>query len=223
MQSNSNRYSRAAAVAGTLAALALWPAIGAAQQVSGQASAVRSTVLGVTTTLAGTGPLSGVDDARGAMEQAAGIPSLGSASTLQAATISNIWDHDGTDNVASEASLGDLNLGVVGNLISADFVMARASSLASGASTGSSEIANLVINGSPVSVSGAPNQTLNLVGGRITLNEQQASAGGMVVNAMHIVIYGVADVVIASASSGIGGSAPPPSSPLPPLPRLPGL
>ena len=221
MQLNPIRYSRAAVVAGALAVLALWPSIGAAQEVSGRASAVKSTVLGVTTTLADTGPLAGADDARGAMDQTAGIPGLGSASTLQASTISDIWDHNGTDYVASAASLGDLNLGVAGTLISADFVMARAQSMASGASMGTSEIANLMINGSPVSVSGAPNQTLNLVGGRITLNEQQTSTGGMVVNAMHIVIYGVADVVIASASSGIGSSAAAPSPP--PLPRLPGL
>lgn len=220
----SNRIRTFKVLAGALAALALWPAVGAAQDVSGRASAMRATMFGSTTTLADTGSLSGPDDARGAMQQSAGIFGLGGASTLQAATVSSIWDHDATDYVHSEASLGKLNLGVVGNAISADFVMARAQSFASGASMGASEIANLRVNGSPISVTGAPNQVIDLLGGRITLNEQQASGGGMVVNAMHIVVYGVADVVVGSASSGIGSSAPAPSpSPLPlPLP-LPGL
>jgi hypothetical protein len=206
---------------GVLAALALWPAIGAAQEVSGRASAVRSTVLGVTSTLADTGALAGADDARGASAQTANIPMLGGASTLHAATISSMHDGDATDYVASESSLGGLNLGVSGNIISADFVMARAKSMVSGSKTGSTQLTNLKVNGMPVSLTGAPNQTLNLVGGKVVLNEQQTSAGGIVVNALHIVIYGVADVVIASASSGVGGAASaPPPSPLPPLPRL---
>jgi hypothetical protein len=130
-------------------------------------------------------------------------------------------DGDATDYVASESSLGGLNLGVSGNIISADFVMARAKSMVSGSKTGSTQLTNLKVNGMPVSLTGAPNQTLNLVGGKVVLNEQQTSAGGIVVNALHIVIYGVADVVIASASSGVGGAASaPPPSPLPPLPRL---
>jgi hypothetical protein len=220
MQFTTIRYSRFATVAATLAALALWPAIGAAQEVSGRATAVRSTVLGVTSTLADTGALSGVDDARGAMALTAGIPMLGSANVLNASTISSIWDHDATDYVASEASLGGLNLGVSGVSVSADFVMARAQTLTSGASTGSSQLANLRVNGMPITATGAPNQTVNLLGGKVVLNEQQASAGGMVVNALHIVVYGVADVVIASASSGVGAASQPAPSPLPPLPKL---
>jgi hypothetical protein len=59
----------------------------------------------------------------------------------------------------------------------------------------------LVINGMPVD-STAPNQTIYIPGGRIVVNEQIASAGGIVVNALHIVAGGV-DVVIASASAGV--------------------
>jgi hypothetical protein len=43
-----------------------------------------------------------------------------------------------------------------------------------------------------------------LLGGRIVINEQQVtSTGAVVVNALHIIINGVADIVIASANAGI--------------------
>lgn len=201
--------------AALLAGVLLWPAIGAAQEVSGQARAVQSTVLGATTVLADTGTLSGEDDAREASLLTANVPLLGSAGTLHAATVSSIYGWDAQDYVASEAALGSLNLGVGGNAVSADFVMARALTPVSGASSGSSSITGLVVNGSPIDVTGEPNQTVSLIGGQVVINEQQASASGIVVNALHIVIDGVADVAIASASSGIAPSAEPAPSPVP--------
>jgi hypothetical protein len=56
----------------------------------------------------------------------------------------------------------------------------------------------------PVSVSGDPNQTITIPGGQLIINEQTISSNGaMVVNALHIIVNGVADVVIASATAGI--------------------
>src|SRR5437870_3355734 len=67
--------------------------------------------------------------------------------------------------------------------------------------SGSSEIDGLSINGIRVPVTGDPNQTIPIVGGAVILNEQQTGAGGAVVNALHVIVSGVADVVVASATA----------------------
>ena len=87
--------------------------------------------------------------------------------------------------------------------MSADFVMSRTLMIAGGAGAGSSEIDNLSINGIPIFVTGEPNQTVWILGGQVILNEQKTSSAGMIVNALHIVATGVADIVIASATAGI--------------------
>jgi hypothetical protein len=182
-------------------ALSLWSAAGAAQLLgttpSGQAAAVRSTALGLTTSLVDTGTLGGAADARNASQLSGALPGLLAAEVLQATTIG--WP----DQAASDASLANLGMMVAGIGISADFVMASATALAGAAGSGASLVDNLAINGSPVQVSGAANQVVDFVGGRIVINEQQASAGGIVVNALHVIVYGVADVVVGSASAAI--------------------
>ncbi len=212
---------KAVEVAIVLAGLIIWSGSGAAADVSGQARAVQATVLGITTVLADTGTLGGPDDAREAALLTGSIPMLGGVKVTHATTISS--GLNGVEAVASEASLGNLNLGISGNVVSADFVMAQARTPLSGASTGTSSIDGLAVNGQPVPVSGAPNQTIPIVGGRIVINEQQASASGMVVNALHIVVDGLADVVIASATSGITSSSSSATGTPLPAPGLPSL
>ena len=183
--------------------LACPPASLAASTVVGDASAARLTVLGLlgtatTTALADTGTLSGTTDARDAALDTGSIASTLSAETLSASTIG--W----TDQVASEASLGSVNMTLSGIGISADFVMAQASQVLGAAGTGSSTISNLVVNGVPVNVTGAPNQTIWIPGGSVIINEQTVSSTGtIVVNAIHVVVAGVADAVIGSATAGI--------------------
>jgi hypothetical protein len=92
---------------------------------------------------------------------------------------------------------------VAGTGISADFVMARALAALGSAGTGRTNIDGLSINGIPIIPTGSPNQTIAIPGGRVVINEQIPSAGATVVNALHIVVNGVADVVIASAKAGI--------------------
>jgi len=128
---------------------------------------------------------------------AGGIPSALSAETLSASTIS--W----ADQVDSEASLGNLSMTVAGVGITADFVMAEASQVLGAAGSGSSTLTNLVINGTPIAVTGAPNQAVWIPGGQVILNEQTISSTGAVVNALHVVVTGVADVVVASATAGV--------------------
>ena len=180
-----------------VACLAGWPSAGGAQTVMGQASAVQATVLGMTTGLADTGTLGGTSDAREASQITGSVPSLLTGEVLHASTIG--W----TDRVASEASLGSLAMTVAGTGISADFAMARALSVLGSASTGLTNITGLSINGIPIVSTGSPNQTIDILGGRVVINEQQSSPTGIIVNALHVIVVGVADVVIASAKAGI--------------------
>jgi len=199
--------SASAAVVLMLAGLLTWPATGLAQlggsTVVGSASAVQATVLGIlgtgtTTVLAGTGTLGGTNDARDTSMDTGSIPSTLNAETLSTDTIS--W----VDEVDSEASLTNLNMTVAGIGITADLVMAQASQVLGAAGSGTSYIDNLSINGMPVAVTGAPNQTIWVSGGQVIINEQTiSSTGTAVVNALHVAITGVADVVIASATAGI--------------------
>jgi len=173
-----------------------WADTSLAQTEQGQARAVQASVVQLfginTTTLSDTGPVNGPDDAREA-SQSSYAGSLVGGDTLHASTIT--WD----DMVASEASVADLVMNVVGTRIGADFVMAQADAV-SGAPGGSSvQIEGLTINGIPVAVTGQPNQTVSIPGGRLVINEQRTSAGSSVVNAIHVVVSGVADVVVASA------------------------
>jgi hypothetical protein len=187
---------------GALVTLLAWPGTSEAQTVTGQASAVQATVfgmlgLGTTTALSDTGTLGGTRDARAASLVTGSVPSLLTGEALHAVTIG--WP----DQVASEASLGSLALTVAGTGIAADSVMARALAVLGNVGTGGTNITGLSINGIPIVPTGSPNQTITIPGGRVVINEQVSSAGTTVVNALHVVVDGVADVVIASAKAGI--------------------
>jgi len=179
----------------------LLPGAAAAQTVSGQARAAQSVVsgpLGATvTTLADTGTLGNAADARQASASSGSVPALVTASTLHATTIGM------TTAVDSEASLADLSVTVGGNTIGAGFVMSRAAAAQWSGGSGTATVTDFSINGVAMTVGGGANQTFTIPGGRIVVNEQQTSPTGVSVNALHITIDGVADVVIASASAGV--------------------
>lgn len=178
------------------------PSTSTAQTVVGQAAAVRVTILsllgGTTTALADTGTLGGINDARDAAVTIGSLPSGLTGEVLNAATMS--W----SDQVDSVASLGNLNMTIAGVGITADSVMTQASQVAGAAGSGSATFSNLMINGVSVPVTGAPNQAIWIPGGLVTINEQNiSSTGAATVNALHVAVTGVADVVIASATAGI--------------------
>ena len=183
-----------------LAGLATPPLL-AGQTVSGQASVVKASVIGLTGTatsvLSDTGALTDSSDARQASQVTGAVTSLLQGGTLHATTIG--WP----DEVASEASIADLAVTLAGTRIGADFVMSRVRAVQGSAASGSTDVSGLTINGVPVEVTGAPNQTIAIPGGRVVINEQQTTATGTVVNALHVVVTGLADIVIASASAGI--------------------
>lgn len=171
--------------------------------VTGQAAAVQVTVLGIlgnatTTTLAGTGTLTGTSDARDASQLTGSVPSFLGAEVLSASTISL------PNEVDSEASLAGLNLTVAGIPISAGFIRSSAVAISGSGSSATSEIDNLLVNGVSIPITGAPNQTIAIPGGQVVINEQTiSSTGSMVVNALHVNVIGLADVVVASATAGI--------------------
>jgi hypothetical protein len=93
---------------------------------------------------------------------------------------------------------------VAGIPISADVVTSSVTSLLGGGTDTTSLIQNLVVAGVPVQVTGLPNQIIGIPGGRLVLNEQTVgSNGATTVNALHAVVFGVVDVVVASATAGI--------------------
>jgi hypothetical protein len=75
-------------------------------------------------------------------------------------------------------------------------------------------IIGLHVNGQPVTVTTQPNFTIPLPDGKIVINEQAKSStqtsGKISAVAMHVVINGVADVLVGSASAGISCLAQPP-------------
>ena len=117
----------------------------------------------------------------------------------------------------TQATVASFNLNVAGQKIGGEFLKAQAQAQCSrnkASVSGSSEIVNLVINGTPVVVSGGANQTVNLPGGGVVIiNEQtgtgaNANRGDITVNALHIKIPGVlpgtdTDIIIASAHADI--------------------
>src|SRR5439155_3362609 len=171
-----------------------WPSPGEAQSVTGQARAVQATVLGMTTALADTGTLGGTSDAREASQITGSVPSLLTGEVFHATTIG--WP----DQVASEASLGNLALRIAGHSISADLVLARALSVVGSAGTGQTDIAGLTVGGVPVFPTGARNQPLCLGGLSVVLIEQIPLAGGLFVKPLKSSTFdGLTDVFIESA------------------------
>ena len=173
-----------------------------ASTVTGQATAAQIVLLGLlgtatSTSLASTG-ISATNAENDVGQDTGSIPSLLGAEVLNAVSYSY------SDEIDSAASLANLGLTVAGISITADSVVAEASQVLGGAGSGSSYITNFAINGVPVAVSGDPNQTVAIPGGQVVINEQTiSSTGTAVVNAIHITVNGVADVVIASATAGI--------------------
>jgi len=217
MRYTASSFWRILRVAGALAALVAWPGIsqaqlglpglpplpgggggGQAQTLTGQASAVTAVVLGNVTSLADTGTLSSASDPLGAGLSIGSIPGLLAGEALHAATMG--W----TDQVASQASAGNLAISVAGTGISVLQVVSRALAVSGAGATGGSSIEGLTIGGVPVTATGAPNQQISLPGLTVILNEQIQSASGIVVNALRIrTLDGLADVVIGSARAGI--------------------
>lgn len=189
--------------------LGVAPAIANNTQFSGQATVVKATVLGQPITLADTGPLPPEGGQKEVSLLSESVPGLLTVEVLHASTVGQ------GNHSRAEASVAKLDLTVGGNTIGADFLSARATAMCgpngSSSVSGSSEIAALTINGQTIVVSGQPNQTipLPLDTGRVIINEQSGNSSDITVNALHIIVNGIADVVIASAHADVICARPP--------------
>jgi hypothetical protein len=180
-----------------------------AQSFQGQATAAKVTVAAPLVTpnviaVADTGPL----------PSAGGTISLSSAGTSVAGVLSvsssNVSTSGAANLALSTASVNSVNVSVLENTVTADFVQAQTTATCPGLVTsGSSSITNLVINGTAITVTGTANQTFPLLGGvgNVVINEHAIQQGVETVNAIHILVTAVdltvTDIVIASARAGI--------------------
>jgi hypothetical protein len=198
MQHTARHCWRLLAASVLLAALVMsFPDL-SAESASGQSQAVRAIVASSegasTTTLADTGTLGGSTDAREASQETGSISSYFSGEALHATTIGF------PDHVESEASVANVALNIADTTINADFAMSRVVA-DRGSDLGTTDVRGLMINGVPVTVSGARNQSINISGGVLVINEHKKSGSRLTVNALHVIVDNVADVVVASAAA----------------------
>lgn len=126
--------------------------------------------------------------------------------TVAASAVCSSADSDGSDDLcAAEASVGGLNV-VVGDPLAPDLVVV-ASVLASSArasceecgTAGGSSIASLIVDGEDVDVTLCDFS----VGGFVVVNEQTCGGDGTLsVNALHITVPGVVEVIVAHSEAG---------------------
>jgi len=181
-----------------------------ATSYSGRATAVQANVLGTATVrLADAGPLppeGGTDEETLLTGSIDGLLTTG---VLSASTSGQ------GQRTLSEASTADLNLTVAGVTITADVLEATALARCRNNDNttpnlrASSQVTGLTINGTAVTVTGQPNQVIELPlgAGQIIVNERVRSVSGntgsLTVNALRVVVTGVGEVVISSAQAGI--------------------
>jgi hypothetical protein len=183
------------------------------QTYGGQATAVRSTVTVVgepvvTTAVTDTGPLPAAGGNISLTSVGVTLPGVVSVGSSNSTTMGI------GDTAQSTASVDNVNIGVLSNTITADVVSSQTSAVCPGPQIlGSSTITNLSINGSPVTVTGAPNQGVTIFldkdpVGTLLINEQIVEERGITVNALHLFVTDpisltTTDLIIASARSSI--------------------
>lgn len=136
----------------------------------------------------------------------------GGAVSLAASAMHAAIVGDGS-TTRSEASMGGITLSVSGNQITSDFIMARSAATCGPSTTGSSELTNLVINGSSITVTGSPNQTVSLPNGTAIINSQtqtlSGASGELAVIALRVLTHDtitgapIADAALAVADAKI--------------------
>ena len=176
---------------------------------TGRAAVLSANILGTTYSWSDTGPRPESGGAQEASQFSFAQPGLLSAEVAHAFSLGQ------GDRTRSEASVANIVVTVGGVTLTADFAMSRALAYWNGTDTtlaGSSEIATLTLAGQPVVVTGAPNQTIQLLSGRLVINEQLRTDTEITVNALHLVLDGQADVVVASAQAGFASLVEPPPS-----------
>jgi len=202
---------------------AFWMTAATGTTFSGDATVLRATVLGLPQIVVGeAGPL---PETGGAMESTLLSVGPDQSGGLLAAEVVDAEVVGQGNSSSAEATVASVSLTVAKNSIQADLLRSQAEATCDGSGTasasGSSEVVGLVINGQPITVSGKPNQTVNLQFLTVVINEQSGSASGnqaaITVSALHVTALDplggppLADVVISSSHADItcGACTPP--------------
>jgi hypothetical protein len=132
----------------------------------------------------------------------ASVPNILSADVLVASTSGSSGQANSSSSLANVTVLPGSPY-----QLDASFVRSQTQATCSGLS-GSSELANVQFAGKTVTVTGAPNQTITVPGvATLVINEQTTSSKGhyhkITVNAIHLTVNGVAEVILASSESDI--------------------
>jgi hypothetical protein len=183
----------------------------------GDATGAEVTVTATGTTIrANTGTLAiagGMADAALAVGDIPGSATGGVVTLTASALHSSVIGGRGVTR--AEASMGAMGLTVSGNSFSADFLMARSTASCDSGPVlaGNSEITNLVINGTAITVSGSPNQTVSLPNGTAIINAHVSSvngtAGELAVTALRVMTHDtitqqpIADVLLTTVDAKI--------------------
>ena len=161
-----------------------------------RAIALEATALGLTVKAGEAGPLpmpEGGSEKNSALT--AGLPNVLYTSVLNGEVWANRY------HARASSSVDQLTLNLVGLKLTASVLAANSHADCTGEALGGSSVAGLTINGKSIAITGLPNQTIPLLIGKIVINEQLPWNNGIRVRALHVVVYGVADVVVAEAAS----------------------
>lgn len=112
------------------------------------------------------------------------------------------------NKTVAQSSATNVNLTIGGHTITASYLQSDASATCGTGTAGSSIITNLVIDGTPVTVTGAPNQTIFFpTGGVIVINKQSVSKKGgttsITVTALHVLLPYGDNINIATSQASI--------------------
>lgn len=178
-------------------------------EYTGEATVAAVKVLGlVNVSIEDTGPLPKSGGTRSTELAHLDIPNLLDLHLLDASTTG------AANRTTSAASVADVTLSVAGIYITASVLTSNATAFCQpghASASGTSTIAALTVNGLSVTVTGQPNQTVPLIVGSLVINEQisstttspSLSSADIVVNALHLRVNFVADVVISSSHAGM--------------------
>ena len=181
---------------------------------SGDATVLRATVLGLSIVMGEAGP---VPEAGGAEEFSLLSVSRDQTGGLLSAEAVHATVVAQGNSSSAEASVASASLTVAGNTVQAELLRSQAQATCDGTGQasvgGSSEVAGLVIGGQPITVTGEPNQRVDLPGLSVVINEESGSANGnrgdITVNALHVTAFNpmsretLADVIISSSHADI--------------------
>lgn len=186
------------------AVLAFSPAAALAQNAtsfSGEAVALKASVVGVSLALADTGALPSSGGSLSTSVASVSVAGIASADALSSSTSGS------GSSSQSQSTLADVNL--LNGLVAVTAVKSNSSATCSGGTasvSGNAQLVGLTVAGQSILVSN-PNLSISLPGGiSVIINQQMSSSGGtsgsITVNALHVTGPAI-DIVVGSAQSDI--------------------